>query len=185
MSISAAARALVRQRAKFACEYCGVTETDAGGELTVDHIHPKSKGGSDSLDNLVYCCARCNLYKGDYWPQHPADPQLWNPRHESSSQHFFVDADGLLVPLTESGAFTIHHLCLNRPPLVAHRRRAIQAAGSINTVTQHRDLARTVTQLLSDQSALVKAQEKLLSVMQGLLQRIFDEQRREKEENEP
>ena len=31
----------VCQRAGGACEYCGVTETDSGGPLTVDHFHPQ------------------------------------------------------------------------------------------------------------------------------------------------
>jgi hypothetical protein len=37
MTITAAMRLAVRQRAGFACEYCGVREEDAGGELTIDH----------------------------------------------------------------------------------------------------------------------------------------------------
>jgi hypothetical protein len=28
----------VRQRAGFVCEYCGVTEVDVGGQLTIDHF---------------------------------------------------------------------------------------------------------------------------------------------------
>ena len=48
----------VRLRANFACEYCGVTETDTGGLLTVDHYQPRAHGGSDDLGNLVYCCHR-------------------------------------------------------------------------------------------------------------------------------
>src|SRR5438876_7017122 len=31
----------VRQRARFACEYRGVTETDSGGVLTLDHCAQK------------------------------------------------------------------------------------------------------------------------------------------------
>ena len=63
----------VRRRANFACEYCGVTETDAGSLLTVDHFQPRSRDGTDDLSNLVYCCPRCNLHKADYWPQKPGD----------------------------------------------------------------------------------------------------------------
>jgi outer membrane lipoprotein-sorting protein len=44
----------VRRRANFACEFCGVSETDAGGQLTVDHFQPRHKGGDDSLENLIY-----------------------------------------------------------------------------------------------------------------------------------
>jgi 5-methylcytosine-specific restriction endonuclease McrA len=65
MTISDEIRNRVRQRADFVCEYCGVTETDTGGILTIDHFQPKSRGGSDDPDNLIYCCNRCNQYKLD------------------------------------------------------------------------------------------------------------------------
>jgi hypothetical protein len=42
-------REKVRTRSRFRCEFCGVTETDAGGELTVDHFRPVSKGEDDSI----------------------------------------------------------------------------------------------------------------------------------------
>ena len=32
-------RVEVRQRAEFRCELCGISETDSGGELTIDHFH--------------------------------------------------------------------------------------------------------------------------------------------------
>lgn len=41
------------------CVYCG--ETASG----VDHIVPKSKGGRDTDDNTVLCCARCNATKNN------------------------------------------------------------------------------------------------------------------------
>ena len=33
--------------------------------MTIDHIHPKSKGGSNELDNLQPMCKRCNFKKGN------------------------------------------------------------------------------------------------------------------------
>ena len=75
----------LRRRAAFACEYCGVTETDSGGLLTVDHHHPQAHGGADDLDNLIYCCFRCNVNKADYWPATPEHPRLWNPRSKTAS----------------------------------------------------------------------------------------------------
>lgn len=63
MTVSREDAELVRVRAGQACEYCGVTETDCGGLLTIDHHRPQSHGGADGVDNLVYCCWRCNLYK--------------------------------------------------------------------------------------------------------------------------
>ena len=50
MTNAAALRQQVRQRAKQACEFCGVTEMDSGGELTIDHFRPLSRGGSDNID---------------------------------------------------------------------------------------------------------------------------------------
>ena len=40
------------------CWYCGAT---AKG---LDHIKPRSQGGSNHPDNLIPCCARCNKSKG-------------------------------------------------------------------------------------------------------------------------
>jgi 5-methylcytosine-specific restriction endonuclease McrA len=33
------------------------------GVMTVDHVHPIALGGSDSSDNLVPCCQKCNSSK--------------------------------------------------------------------------------------------------------------------------
>ena len=41
------------------CAYCGDVATE------VDHVYPKSKGGEDTLDNLVAACRRCNILKKD------------------------------------------------------------------------------------------------------------------------
>ena len=32
-------------------------------DLTLDHIHPKDKGGTDDIDNLQLLCYRCNNWK--------------------------------------------------------------------------------------------------------------------------
>ncbi|GES20856.1 hypothetical protein Aple_037520 [Acrocarpospora pleiomorpha] len=49
--------------AKFgrACLYCGIT----GVPLNIDHVHPRSKGGSDRVSNLVLACIPCNQAKGN------------------------------------------------------------------------------------------------------------------------
>lgn len=41
------------------CVYCGATE-----ELSVDHLIPRFKGGTDNAENLVCCCKSCNSSKG-------------------------------------------------------------------------------------------------------------------------
>lgn len=48
--ISAELREQVRQRANFAYEFCGVSETDVGAKLTIDHFQPQSREGSDTAE---------------------------------------------------------------------------------------------------------------------------------------
>lgn len=46
-------------RDAFQCQYCGAT-----GELTFDHVIPRSAGGVTSWENVVAACSSCNLHKG-------------------------------------------------------------------------------------------------------------------------
>ncbi len=55
----AVSRRGVLRRDGHACAYCGRAAT------TVDHIHPRSRGGEDTWENLVACCLVCNNAKGD------------------------------------------------------------------------------------------------------------------------
>lgn len=54
-----AIRSAVFERDSYACQYCGDTDN-----LHCDHVHPKSRGGSDAMDNLVTACGACNMSKG-------------------------------------------------------------------------------------------------------------------------
>ena len=54
----------VLSRDKFRCRYCGASSEDEDVRLHVDHIHPRSRGGTHDLDNLVTACADCNIGKG-------------------------------------------------------------------------------------------------------------------------
>lgn len=55
-----AIRAAVYERDGRRCVRCGSFE-----DLTLDHIHPHSRGGSDTLDNLQTLCQPCNSAKRD------------------------------------------------------------------------------------------------------------------------
>lgn len=169
-------RTTVRQRAGFACEYCGVTETDTGGELTIDHFQPRAHGGADVLDNLLYCCNRCNQYKLAYWPARPDAPMVWNPRATPRDDHFLLLADGTLYPRSAIGAFTLTRLRLNRPPLVAYRLRQQARGDEAQLLARHRDLIAALAQLTQQQAALLEEQRKLL-VEQHELLRLLREQR--------
>lgn len=45
------------------CAYCKTPLTEEN--ITVDHIIPKSKNGSEDTENLAPCCLSCNRKKGD------------------------------------------------------------------------------------------------------------------------
>jgi 5-methylcytosine-specific restriction endonuclease McrA len=49
------------------CQYCGKVFNPS--DLTLDHVIPKSRGGSSNWDNLVACCKRCNNRKGSALPE--------------------------------------------------------------------------------------------------------------------
>lgn len=47
-------------RDNFTCQYCG----RQAGDLTIDHVVPRSRGGPHTWDNLVSACKTCNHRKG-------------------------------------------------------------------------------------------------------------------------
>ena len=44
----------------YTCQYCGRQQ----GDLTIDHVIPRSRGGQHTWDNLVSACKTCNHRKG-------------------------------------------------------------------------------------------------------------------------
>lgn len=61
-------RALSRKnillRDRSSCQYCGIVLP--AGELTLDHVIPRSRGGLSTWENLVACCHACNRRKGNH-----------------------------------------------------------------------------------------------------------------------
>ena len=88
----------ITRRAVFArdgwqCQYCG-----ARTSLTVDHVIPRSKGGTSGWDNIVASCAPCNRRKGDRLP-HQVD---MHPRNKPRipSPHIFIQLSSPTIPAT-------------------------------------------------------------------------------------
>jgi 5-methylcytosine-specific restriction endonuclease McrA len=52
------------------CAYCGTTEA----KFEVEHIVPKSRGGSNRLGNLTIACRDCNQKKGNRTPEEAGMP---------------------------------------------------------------------------------------------------------------
>ncbi|GJL78260.1 MAG: HNH endonuclease [Nitrospinaceae bacterium] len=52
----------ILRRDNYTCQYCGHSGSSS---LTVDHVHPKSRGGGTNWTNVVVACKPCNLKKGN------------------------------------------------------------------------------------------------------------------------
>jgi len=55
----------VLARDKWKCLSCGRTTRENGVLLEVDHIIPRSKGGTDDISNLQTLCKKCNIGKSN------------------------------------------------------------------------------------------------------------------------
>lgn len=58
-SLGQGIRYRVMERDGFACRSCGVQL-----DLSIDHIIPLAKGGTDEIENLQTLCLTCNVRKG-------------------------------------------------------------------------------------------------------------------------
>lgn len=52
------------KRDNHTCQYCGF-HTKNVKNLTIDHVHPRCKGGDNGWTNLVTACFECNNKKGN------------------------------------------------------------------------------------------------------------------------
>lgn len=89
------------------CCYCGTTEG-----LSLDHLIPRYAGGSDSADNIVYACKRCNSSKGKkdlivwYLEKEQFPPILILRRYLKLAYIYFETNDYLDKPYAEIGNYS-------------------------------------------------------------------------------
>jgi hypothetical protein len=124
MSIPAALRRRVVERAKNRCEYCGLAQAGQEAAFHVDHGHPVADKGATSFANLALACVSCSLRKGAR--RNGIDPKTgrvapaFHPRTGIWTEHFRWS--GLRVlGLTPCGRATVALLNLNRPLALAIR----------------------------------------------------------------
>ncbi len=125
--LTAKQKEAVARRAGGCCEYCGSQARFSPDPFSIEHIMPRSKGGTDEDENLALACQGCNNRK--YTHVEARDPvsgnlvSLYHPRHQRWTDHFSWNEDfTLVIGLTPTGRATVELLKLNREGVVNLRR---------------------------------------------------------------
>lgn len=127
MAIPQDRRRFVLNRAGGCCEYCWSQGKYSADSFSVEHVTPRSSGGTDCELNLALACQGCNNRK--FVSVAAADPltgsivPLDNPRKDRWEENFAWSADFLTVcGVTPTGRATVEKLQLNRDAVVNLRR---------------------------------------------------------------
>ncbi len=111
----------VREDAQYRCGYCLSPHHLVMARLEIEHIIPRSRGGSDDISNLWLACPICNGHKSN--KVSGIDPEtgdlvpLFNPRIQNWFDHFRWSEDGLrIIGLTPTGRATVVVLHLSDDP---------------------------------------------------------------------
>ena len=117
----------IRTYFRNCCAYCRTAEALTVAIFELEHIIPRSAGGSTIFENLCLSCPTCNRYKATL--QTAVDPTtqqtvpLFHPHRQVWEEHFTWSEDGKeLVGLTPISRATIATLKMNRPQLIRVRR---------------------------------------------------------------
>ena len=88
-------RKQIKESWDYKCAYCGSEEN-----LTLDHVTPRSLGGSDTTDNVVCCCRSCNHSKGhEHW-------KLWYVQQEFYSEEKLNKIEEWMKPAKPSNIYS-------------------------------------------------------------------------------
>jgi hypothetical protein len=98
----------------------------------VEHIVPRSKGGTTRLQNLALSCPACNGHKYNKIeapdPLHGTLVSLFNPWKQRWAEHFVWSDDfTLIIGLTPIGRTTVATLRMNQQKMVNLRRLLVLA----------------------------------------------------------
>ena len=130
--ISEAIRQRVREFCRNRCSYCLSYQRYTMSKLEIEHIFPKSLGGSNEENNLCLSCGLCNRYKGiqieGFDNETEITVPIFNPRQQIWTEHFVWGADiSQITGLTAIGRVTVNALRLNNEIAVEVRRNWIIA----------------------------------------------------------
>lgn len=132
--VSERSKRQVRDRARGLCEYCRSPDLYSVTPFSVEHIHPRARGGGHGLDNLAFAGMGCNGHK--HAKTEAIDPatgklaSLFHPRRQVWTDHFAWSEDyTLIIGQTPTGRATVDALQLNRSAQI-NLRRLLYASGA-------------------------------------------------------
>src|SRR6201992_3306713 len=104
----------VSARDSWPCQYCG-----SRSNLTVDHVIPRSKGGSSNWENIVASCAPCNRRKGNTLLRH--SDMVLRKVPAAPSPHVFIQVASPTIPAAWRTYLGLETDALADPPQVQVR----------------------------------------------------------------
>src|SRR5262249_38679654 len=118
MSVPAPVQQAVRARAQGRCEYGHAPEWGGAARFTLDHLGPRSRGGTEALEHLALACRRCNERRYTFTPgRDPVTPQavpLLHPVGEPWAARFArAPAGQWMGGTTPTGRATVERVELN------------------------------------------------------------------------
>ena len=116
---------LVRERARFRCEYCLLPEALVSTPFQFDRIIAQFHDGPTVAENLAYACFHCNSFKGPNVAGVDPDTgevnRLFHQRRDGHAEHF-VWQEERIEGRTSVGRATVRTLRLNHPLRLVNRR---------------------------------------------------------------
>ncbi len=101
------------------CMYCGTRQP--ARELSRDHVTPLSQGGTDSWNNVVTACKRCNNHKAGRTPEQAGLELLAVPFTPTHAEYIYLQGKRVLADQME---FLLAHFPRTSP---LHERLARMA----------------------------------------------------------
>jgi hypothetical protein len=130
--INSELRERVRQQAGNRCGYCLSPQHLVLGALEIEHLIPRSRGGTDDESNLWLACRLCNQFKSSQTtaidPETGLEAAIYSPRSQDWAENFSWTHGGTRIAgKTPCGRATVFALQLNHIVAVTVRSYWVQA----------------------------------------------------------
>ena len=130
--VSIELRRSIVERANSRCEYCLYPQRFFGSRFHIEHIVALKHGGQTISENLALACSTCNEFKGTDlgsldWESKGDFEFFFNPRTQIWTEHFQIEANGEIIPLTAEARVTVRILRFNDIERIEERKALIEA----------------------------------------------------------